>query len=93
MSDEPKPIEHKPPRTTGEALVEGERWKDYGDPLIRWERISRVWSAILGVHVEPHKAILCMVGMKMVSEAMRHKLDNIDDLEGYTEILRRFMRE
>ena len=90
MSEELKPIEQKPPATEGAALVEGQRWQDYGDPLIRWERISKAWSAILGIHVEPHKAILCMIAMKTVSEAIRRKPDNVTDLEGYTNILRRF---
>lgn len=90
--DEPKPIEQKP-LSSGAALVEGDRWKDYGDPVIRWGKIAKVWSEILGIHVEPYKAVLCMIGAKMVSEAIRRKADNVDDLEGYADILRRFRQQ
>jgi len=89
LSDEPIPIEQKPPRTTGEALVEGERWKDYGDPKQAFPAIAKAWSAILGQTVEAHTVALCLIAVKLVREAKSHKPDNLDDIEGYVEIARR----
>ena len=89
MSDEPIPIEHKPPRTTGEALVEGERWKDYGDPKQSFPRIAKAWSAILNTTVEPHTVALCLMAMKLIREAKQHKPDNLIDIQGYAEIAMR----
>jgi len=87
--DEIKPIEQPKPLSRGAALVEGERWPDYGDPKDAYPLIAKAWSAILGKTVEPHTVALCLIAVKLVREARTHKPDNLDDIEGYVEIARR----
>jgi hypothetical protein len=99
MSNEPcrdcgDPVDPQPQptlTTEGKQLVDGERWNDYGDPRIAWERVARLWTVILGSHVTPRQAVLCMIGVKVVRESITAKTDNLDDIEGYTEILRRLI--
>jgi hypothetical protein len=77
------------PERAGQQLVDKDRWADYGDPRIAWDRIAKAWSVILGSHVTPRQAVLCMLSMKVIRESIGHKPDNVADIEGYTEILKR----
>ena len=70
-----------------EELVSRDRLADYGDPSESFERVARVWSAILGCPVTAAQAALCMAGLKLVREAHRHKPDNLVDLAGYARVL------
>ncbi|NIS83206.1 MAG: hypothetical protein GTO14_24065 [Anaerolineales bacterium] len=83
---------HRSLEAAGKQLVDGERWSDYGDPRLAWDRIARLWSVVLGTHVTARQAVLCMIGMKVVRESISGKADNLDDIEGYTDILRRLER-
>jgi len=43
----------------------GKRAGEYGDAYLMHERISIIWTAILGVEVQAHQVALCMAGLKM----------------------------
>lgn len=77
------------PGGRGRALVDGPRQVAYGPPVEHWQRVAQVWSVILDHVVTPAQAALCMAGLKLVREAYTHGDDNLDDLEGYVEIVRR----
>jgi len=76
--------------TRGQDLVHGERQVEYGPPEKSFTNIGKVWSAILGVDVTKEQVALCMLGVKLVREANLHKQDNLDDIDGYNEILKMF---
>jgi hypothetical protein len=59
----------------------------YGEAVNCWSRIAEVWSGILGVHVNPADAVLCMMGMKLVrTQIAPDYSDNNEDIEGYRDI-------
>ena len=69
------------------SLVNGERQGDYGTPKQNYEGIARVWSGILFPilkrDITAEEAALCMVGLKIQRQAMKHKRDNLVDAHGY----------
>jgi len=65
-------------------IVGGDRRDDYGPLRESFERIAMVWSGILKAHVTTEQVALCMIGVKIVREANKHKDDNVVDLYGYT---------
>jgi hypothetical protein len=68
------------------------REKVYGEAVECWTRIAEVWSGILGHHVNPVEAVLCMQGMKLVrTQYAPDYSDNVDDVEGYGVILRKIV--
>lgn len=76
--------------TRGQELVHGERQQEYGPPDESFTNIAMVWTAILKTPVTKEQVALCMLGMKVVREANLHKQDNLDDIDGYNEILKMF---
>lgn len=46
------------------VLTEGDRNDMYRDPLLNHQQIADVWSALLGVPVEPHQAAIMMAALK-----------------------------
>lgn len=70
-----------------DGLVNGERQADYGTPRQNYEGIAKVWSGILFPILKrdltPEEAALCMVGLKVQRQAMKHKRDNLVDAHGY----------
>ena len=68
------------------AIVAGDRQSAYGTPGESWGRTAALWSAILGVDVTPHQAVLCMIALKLSREAHRHSRDNLVDIAGYAAI-------
>ena len=68
-------------------IVHGDRGENYGHPFEDFSRTAKIWSAILGVEVEPEQVALCMVGVKISREVNRPKRDNIVDGAGYFETL------
>lgn len=79
--------------TRGKDLVEGTRQEQHGDPVPNMERIARGWSIILEAEVRPQHVPLMMVWFKVVRESRNHLDDNLDDIEGYTEIMRQVVGE
>ena len=68
-------------------IVHGDRGENYGHPFEDFSRTAQIWSAILGIDVEPEQVALCMVGVKISREVHRPKRDNIVDGAGYFETL------
>ena len=68
-------------------IVYGERGENYGHPFEDFSRTAQIWSAILGIKVEPEQVALCMVGLKISRECNRPKRDNVVDGAGYFENL------
>ena len=61
-----------------------ERGNEYGTPWQNHERIAVMWTAILGIEVEPEQVALCLAAMKIARLATN--LDHQDswvDLAGY----------
>ena len=67
-------------------IVNGPRAALYGAPLVNHQRIAAIWSVILGMHVTPRQAALCMIGVKLAREAHAPKRDNLVDIAGYAEV-------
>ena len=77
-------------QTRGQQLVHGERQEEYGPPEESFLNIAKVWSGILKTDVSKEQVALCMLGLKLVRESNLHKQDNLDDIDGYNEILKMF---
>jgi len=74
--------------TEAQGLVHGDRQQSYGHPYADFSRTAAMWSAILGVPVEPEQVGLCMIAVKLSRECNRHKRDNLTDIAGYAETVR-----
>lgn len=70
-----------------ERLVSGDRNSDYGPAWEDYGRTAQLWSVILGVPVDPAKAALCMLAMKVSRECYKHKVDNLVDIAGYAQVV------
>lgn len=46
-------------------LINGDRNKDYGEPMENHQRIADGWSVILRKSVAPHEVALCMAWLKI----------------------------
>jgi len=64
-------------------LVDGPRNADYGHPLEDFTRIATMWSALLGVDIEPEQVAYCMCCVKLSRQTNKPKRDNLVDLAGY----------
>lgn len=83
-----KKTEQKSILETAQDLVHGDRRDAYGHPYPEFEKVGRVWGAVLGTEdIPPEKVALCMVGLKMVRECHKPKRDNRVDGAGYFETL------
>lgn len=80
-------------QTRGQALVDGERQENYGSPVPNMERVARGWSIITESQITPHQACLMMIWLKVVRESQVHLEANVEDIEGYAEIMRRVVQE
>jgi hypothetical protein len=65
-------------------LVE-ERGSDYGHPKEDFGRTAKLWSAIKGIEFTADDVALFMICVKLSREVHKHKLDNLDDIQGYAE--------
>lgn len=61
-----------------------DRHKKNDIPERNFDRIAKVWSAILDHPVTPEQVGLMMIGLKVVREAFSHQPDNLIDIIGYT---------
>jgi len=69
-----------------QALVDGDRQEDYGDPVVcmgNWAEILRI---LYGWDIDAHKASVAMSLLKHVREAHRPKRDNRVDGPAYMHI-------
>jgi hypothetical protein len=78
-------MKHESALLEAQGLVHGDRNAAYGSPLDDFRRTAKMWSAILGVEVQPEKIGLCMIAVKLSRECNKHKRDNLVDIAGYAE--------
>lgn len=64
--------------------VNGDRNNQYGDPTQDFKRTAAMWSAYLGVEVQPHD-VAAMMGLLKISRIKwsPQKADSWEDLAGY----------
>ena len=62
------------------TLVNGQRNRDYGEPIDNFERIAAGWRVLLGADVTPHQVALCMAWLKMarLCETPTHEDSYVD---------------
>lgn len=67
-------------------LVYGDRGTAYGHPIDDYERVGRMWGAMLGIpDIDPRIACAMMVAVKLSREVHKPKRDNRVDVAGYAE--------
>ena len=72
-----------------QALVYGDREKQYSHPAADYAKTAKIWTGILlekllpGEEITPKEAVLMMAGMKISREVFKHKRDNLVDAAGY----------
>ena len=80
-------------------ITSGDRNSDYGPPEDDWAAAAMLMTAILkrgGVLrddacLSPRMAMLCMIGVKVIREAYKHKPDNLIDIAGYARLIAQVM--
>lgn len=74
----------KPLLLEAQALIDGDRQADYGDPLTCHARVAKMWSVILDREVTPIQVLQCMMALKM-GRAVNNPAarDNYLDIAGY----------
>lgn len=66
-----------------QELVNGDRGRAYGHPILDFTRTSKMWSVILDADVSPQQVGLCMIALKLSRECNKHNRDNVLDIAGY----------
>lgn len=61
-------------------LTEGDRNVQHGNPYPNHDNIARIWSVILGRHIQPYEVALCMAGLKLARLA-----GNPDNMDSYID--------
>lgn len=69
-----------------EAIINGPRRAAYGDAQASFERIAKVWSAVLKSPVTAREVALCMIGLKLCRESNKAGRDNLVDICGYAAL-------
>lgn len=64
-------------------ITSGDRRKEYGSVKESFERISKLWSVILGIEVTPMQVCLCMIQLKIARQMNGYKRDSLVDIAGY----------
>lgn len=88
-----------PAATTGsvlqeaDALVHGDRNRDYGPPREAYEGLAKLWNAFAGTALTPEQVVVMLILMKVNRERYRAKRDNRVDIAGYAEVLDWMVRE
>lgn len=65
-------------------LINGDRNREYGEPIDNFQRVADGWSIVLGAPVTPHQVALCMAWLKIarLTESPLHS-DSYKDAAGY----------
>lgn len=77
-----------------ERLIHGDRNDDYGHPLQDFDRVGRLWAAILGLdEVTAEQVGLCLIGLKLARYCHKPKRDSLVDIAGYAGTLEMIARK
>jgi hypothetical protein len=68
---------------TAESLVMGDRGKDYGHPMVDFERTAKLWTALKDVEFTPSDVAKFMIAVKLSRETNAPRKDNRIDIAGY----------
>lgn len=68
-------------------IIHGARRDAYGPVRESFDRVAKVWEAILLRPITAEEVAMCMVGLKLCREANKHQRDNLTDICGYTALL------
>ena len=75
-------------------LLNGDRQKQYGDPVENYEKIATIYNTLNGiVSLDAEDIALIMVIVKLVREQHQHKADNLIDAAAYLEIYNRIKEQ
>jgi Domain of unknown function (DUF6378) len=85
MSEEVKVTPRVDALRQAAALISGDRDAQYGSPADNFERISKIWSVILGIEVSKEDVAMCMTGLKIARYASKSGFqpDTWIDIAGY----------
>jgi len=66
-------------------IIAGDRDEKYGGPEENFERISKIWSTILGIHITQEDVAMLMIGLKVARYANKagFQPDTWVDIAGY----------
>lgn len=62
---------------------------EYGPPDESFLITAKLWSSLLGINVQASQVPLMMILLKVARESFKHKDDNIVDIAGYADCIRR----
>lgn len=62
-----------------------ERGRSYGHPREDFARTASLWTAYLGHTITTEDVPMLMILLKVSRQRHRHKLDNLEDIQGYAE--------
>lgn len=66
-----------------QSLIFGDRNRHYGHPRDNFLMIGKLWSALLGIEVEPRMVARMMAAMKLARDVNLPQRDNLVDGAGY----------
>lgn len=76
-----------------EALVNGDRQKQYGNPISNWTQTAEIASAMLGIKLTARDCVMFIIAVKLARLRYKYKRDTTRDISGYLEILSRIVED
>ena len=76
-----------------EALIDGDRAKDYGDMNESFTRIAGLWGAYLGVNIDKYDVAKMMMLLKVSRSKNSNHYDSLVDIVGYCLCVEKMMEE
>lgn len=76
-----------------DALVNGDRQRDYGHPWDNYTDIAEGWSVLTDTVITPETAASMMIWLKLCREKHFPKHDNRVDAAGYVKVLDMIVEE
>ena len=88
MRENTEPLKNRKYFTAkADELISGQRADDYGDATDSFNRIAKIWSAILSTDISAEQVAACMIGLKLarLSNELKHE-DSWLDIIGYAAL-------